>query len=87
LTFFNKKPIAALALAVAVVVMSIGHVAKAVTQKKVILKTKKAGLRFTKVYCLLTEFLIGKVLVKDRDGRVWKLVNLNPGLQTKVKTA
>jgi hypothetical protein len=30
-------------------------------------------------FSLLAEFLIGKVLVKDRDSRVLELVNLNPG--------
>jgi hypothetical protein len=31
-------------------------------------------------FSLLAEFLILKVLVKDRDSRVLKLVNLNPEL-------
>jgi hypothetical protein len=31
-------------------------------------------------FSLKAEFLIGKVLVKDRDSRVFKLVNLNPGM-------
>jgi hypothetical protein len=30
-------------------------------------------------FSLIAEFLIGKLLVKDRDIRVLKLVNLNPG--------
>jgi hypothetical protein len=32
-------------------------------------------------FSLHAEFYIEKVIVKDRDGRVLKLVNLNPGVK------
>ncbi len=46
------------------------------------------GLRFTALlsqFSLLAEFFIEKGLVEDRDSRVLKLVNVNPGLRNKIK--
>jgi hypothetical protein len=34
-------------------------------------------------FSLLAEFLIGKVLAKDKDSRALKLANLNPGCITR----